>query len=60
MGNFEGTPFEEVRDVNDRLDKLLYTLTGTDSEYFDRDDLVKLKKLADELVEATDFLLKDI
>ena len=55
-----GTPFEEVRDVNDRLDKLLYTLTGTDHEYFDADDLVKLKKLADELVEVTDSLLKEI
>lgn len=60
MSDYEGTPFEEVRDVNERLERLLYTLTGTDAEYFDYGDLVRLKALADEVVDVTESLLKGI
>lgn len=60
MSNYAGTPFEEVRDVNDRLERLLYTLTGTDAEYFDYGDLERLKALADEVVDVTESLLKGI
>lgn len=53
-------PFEEVRDMNERLDALLYTLTGTDVEYFEPKELVKLVKLAEEVVEASASLLDSL
>lgn len=46
--------------MNDRLERLLYTLTGTDAEYFDYGDLERLKALADEVVDVTESLLKGI